>query len=72
MLGGQQLELYFKGLRTSDYINPTEASALYCEIDDNSLKSKSYDNLKKIINRFVEECLKRQLVTKADLAKSHI
>lgn len=33
MLGGEQLELNFQGMKTSDYINPTQSSALYLEID---------------------------------------
>ena len=38
-LAGQQLEIAFKGLRTSDYINPSKASALYADIDGEFLKT---------------------------------
>ena len=30
---GQNLEVSFKGMKTSDYINPSMATALYAEID---------------------------------------
>ena len=71
-LAGQQLEIAFKGLKTSDYINPTRASALYAEIDEEFARSESYANIKKVIHRIVEESLKRGLVSKIDLAHSHI
>ena len=71
-LAGQELEIAFKGLRTSDYINPSRASALYAEIDEEFLKTKGYENIKKVVHRIVEESLKRGLVSKNDLARSHI
>jgi hypothetical protein len=55
-------------LKTSDYINPTRASALYAQIDQEFVTSQSYANIKMVVHRIVEESLKRGLVSKNDLA----
>lgn len=68
--GNEPFELKFKGLKTSDYINPTQATALFCDIDRNNLEG--IDKLKKLVHRIVQESLQRGLVSKTDLAKSHI
>ena len=68
---GGQLTISFKGLKTSDFMNPSMATALYADIDQKS-QVQGYNNLKKIISRIIEEALNRSLVTKDDLAKSFI
>lgn len=68
---GGQLSISFKGLKTSDYMNPSLATALYADIDTRS-QVQGFNNLKKIISRIIEEALNRSLVSKEDLAKSFI
>ena len=66
------IELEFSGLRTNDFINPSQASALYLDIAQQAQKSASYFTLRKIIDRIVSECLARNLVSKDELARSFI
>ena len=70
---GGKLELSCKGLKTLGYTNPTMASALFLDIDQDDAKSASgYSKLKDIIDRLVSECLKRGLATLQDLAFNRI
>lgn len=66
------IELEFSGLRTNDFINPSQASALYLDISQQAQKSESYFTLRKIIDHIINECLARNLVTKDELARSFI
>ena len=60
-------------MKTSDYINPSLATALYAEIDSKSSSNRmGLNNLKKIVHRLIEESLERGIVSKSDLAKSFI
>ena len=69
--GNDKIELKFKGLKTSDYINPTAATALFCDVD-RSASFDSVEKLKKLCHRVVSEALKRNLVSKNDLSRSFI
>lgn len=61
---GSNLEIAFKGLKTPAYLNPASAQALFAEIDSSKNNKDSYDSLRKIVHRLVEECLERGLLTK--------
>ena len=69
---GQDLQIAFKGLKTSDYINPSSAQALFAEIDSSKSNKDGVDALKKIIHRLIEECLERDILKKEHLGKSFI
>ena len=66
------LELSFEGLKTGDYINPSEASALYLELAPTCKIDADYQKLMTIIDKIVNECLSRALITKEQLGRCFI
>lgn len=66
------LAISFRGLKTSQFMNPSRATAMYLEIDDKTKRTSSYQTLKKIINLVIEAALSRDLVSKKELARSFV
>ena len=67
-----QIKIPFKGLKTSEFVNPAKANSLFLEIDSNAISTQEYLNLRKIVHRVIEECLIRKFVTREELARCHI
>mmetsp|Transcript_17418 Transcript_17418/g.29309 ORF Transcript_17418/g.29309 Transcript_17418/m.29309 type:complete len:298 (-) Transcript_17418:110-1003(-) len=74
MLGGQKIEVSFKGLRTADYLSPTLASNLFCDIDqaEQASSSPSYIILRQLVHKTIDSFVKAGLVSRNDLAVSHV
>lgn len=66
------IRISFKGLKTSQFMNPSRASALFLEIDEKTKRTSSYQTLRKIINSIIQAALQRNLVTKNELARSFV
>lgn len=71
--GSGELKLSFRGLKTGDHINPSQATALFLEIDQHDpFNQQGISKLKNLIHSIVQESVQLDLVSKSDLARSHI
>jgi phosphoribosylaminoimidazole (AIR) synthetase len=71
-LTNKELRLFFKGLKTGDYLCPSSASNLFLNINSEGQHNEGYTLLKHVIHKIIEGFVRRGLVSKNDLAFSHI
>ena len=71
--GRDGIKIEFKGFKTNDYTNPSKSTAMFLEIDESSSSNQEgISKLKTVVHQLIQEAIARNLVSKSDLARSHI